>query len=135
MSWDVFIFDAPSDATSVDQIPQGFRPPPLGAGPAIRQRLHDSVRGLDLSDPAWGRLDGPTWSIELNIGSKDPVDSIMLHVRGSGDDVLTAIAQIAASVGGRALDLSTGEFLTGARGEAAGWHGFQRYRDQNLPGN
>jgi hypothetical protein len=132
VSWDVFIFDAPPGATSVDQIPQDFEPPPLGGGPAIRQRLHDNVQGLDLSDPVWGRLHGQTWSIELNIGSKDPVDSIMLHVRGGGDDVLAVIAQIAASVGGRALDFSTGEFLTGDRSEAAGWHGFQRYRDQIL---
>ncbi|MFI7553190.1 hypothetical protein ACIBQ2_25985 [Micromonospora sediminimaris] len=37
----------------------------------------------------------------------------MLHVRGGGDDVLAVIARIVASVGGRALDISTGEFMTG----------------------
>lgn len=132
MSWDVFLFDAPVHAKSVDEIPQHFDPPPLGTGTDVRQRLHENLRDLDLSDPAWGRLVGPTWSIELNIGTDDPIDSIMLHVRGDGDEVLAVIAQIVGSVGGRALDISTGEFLTGDPAETAGWHGFQQYRDQIL---
>ncbi|MER7891697.1 hypothetical protein ABTX15_17895 [Micromonospora sp. NPDC094482] len=135
VSWDVLIFDAPAHAGSVDQLPQDFNPPPLGTGPDVRQRLRGNLRDLDLSDPAWGHLVGPTWSIELNIGSEDPVDSIMLHVRGSGDDVLAVVARIVASVGGRALDISSGEFLTGDPPQIAGWHDFQRYQDQILGGS
>jgi hypothetical protein len=132
VSWDVLIFDAPAHARSVDQMPQDFNPPPLGTGSDVRQRLRGNLEDLDLSDPAWGRLVGATWSIELNIGSDDPVDSIMLHVRGGGDEALAVIARIVASVGGRALDISTGEFLTGDPTQAGGWHGFQQYRDQTL---
>lgn len=65
----------------------------------------------------------------------DPVDSIMLYVRGGGDDVLAVIARILPSVGGRALDISTGEFLTGEPTQTVGWHGFQQYRDQILRGS
>ncbi|MEU5669656.1 hypothetical protein ABZ749_04635 [Micromonospora sp. NPDC047753] len=135
MSWDVLIFDAPADARSVDQLPQDFNPPPLGTGPDVRRWLRENLRDLDFSDPEWGRLVGPTWHIELNIGPHDPVDSIMLYVRGGGDDVLAAIARIVASVGGRALDISTGEFLTDEPTQTAGWHGFQQYRDQILRGS
>jgi hypothetical protein len=131
MSWDVFIFEAPAQAKSIDELPADFDPPALGAATDVRQRLLDNFPDFDLSDPAWGHLTGPTWSIELNIGADDPVDSIMLHVRGGGD-VLTVIALIVASVGGRALDTSTGEFLTGDPAESIGWHGFQQYRDQVL---
>jgi hypothetical protein len=60
---------------------------------------------------------------------KRPINSIMLHVRGGGDDVLAVIVQIAAAVGARALDISTGEFLTGDPTQTAGWHDFQQYRD------
>lgn len=132
MSWDVFIFEAPAHAKSIDELPKDFEPPALGAARDVRQRLLDNFQDIDLSDPAWGHLTGPTWSIELNIGADDPVDSTMLHVRGGGDDVLTVIAQIVASVGGRALDTSTGAFLTGDPAETDGWHGFQQYRDQVL---
>ncbi|MFG2051180.1 hypothetical protein ACGFIW_27590 [Micromonospora sp. NPDC048935] len=131
MSWDVFIFDAPPDATSVDELPQDSNPSPLGTGSDIRRCLRENFPDLDLTDPAWGQLIGPTWSIEFNIGSDDPVHSIMLHVRGGGD-VLAVIARIVAVVGGRALDTSTGEFLTGDSTQTAGWHGFQQYRDQIL---
>jgi hypothetical protein len=135
VSWDVLIFNAPTYATSVDEIPQDFDLRPLGAGPDIRELLHGALQGLDLSDPAWGNLAGATWNIELNIGSEDPVESIMLHVRGGGDDVLGVIARIAAAVSGRALDISTMEFLTGDPAQTAGWQDFQQYRDQVLAGD
>lgn len=130
MSWDVLVFAAPPHTRSVDQLPQDFDPPPLGTGPDIRRCLRENFPDLDLADPAWGQMVGPTWSIEFNIGSDDPVDSIMLHVRGGGDDVLAVVARIVAATGGRALDISTGEFLTGDATQTAGWLGFQQYRDQ-----
>lgn len=73
MSWQVLILRAPADVRSVDQIPQDFSPPPLGTGSDVRRWLEETLRDLDLSDPEWGRLVGPTWYIELNIGSHDPV--------------------------------------------------------------
>jgi hypothetical protein len=130
VSWDVLVLDAPASATSVVQIPGDFTLPPLGTASLVRQRLRESLRDVDLSDPAWGHVVGRTWSVEINIGSDDPVDSIMLHVRGSGDDVLAVIAQIVVAVGGRALDISTGDFLTDDPAQTAGWHSFQRFRDE-----
>ncbi len=130
MSWDVLVIHAPEGVTAVDALPSGFDPPALGPGADVRQRLHERVPGLDLSDPAWGLLTGPTWSIEVNIGSGEPVASIMLHVRGGGDDVLPVIALIAEALGARILDLSTGRFLTGGPADTNGWHGFQQYRNQ-----
>ncbi|MEU4472929.1 hypothetical protein [Micromonospora sp. NPDC023888] len=131
----MFIFAAPPHARSVDQLPQDFDPLPLGTGPHIKRCLRETFPDLDLADPAWGQLVGPTWSIEFNIGSDDPVDSIMFHVRGGGDDVLAVVARIVAVTGGRALDISTGEFLTGDCPQTAGWNGFQQYRDQTLRQN
>jgi hypothetical protein len=58
-----------------------------------------------------------------------------LYVRGGGDDVLAVIARIVASVGGCALDISTGEFLTGKPTQTARRHGFQQYRNQILRGS
>jgi hypothetical protein len=134
MSWDVFVFKAPNHVGTVDQIAKDFEPEPLGAAADVRVRLRDATRGLDLSDTAWGQLNGSTWSIDLNIGSDDPVDSIMLHVRGTGDDLISIVVGIATAVHARALDISTGEFLTGDPGQIDGWHGFQRYRNQVLDG-
>ncbi|MBU2662501.1 hypothetical protein KOI35_03165 [Actinoplanes bogorensis] len=130
MSWDVFLFRAPADVAAVDEIAEDFDPDALGPLAEVLRRLGDALPEVDLGDPAWGMLDGSSWHIELNIGKRDPVDSIMLHVRGGGDDVLPVIARIAAAVDARALDISTGEFLTGDPGQTAGWRGFQQYRDR-----
>ncbi|MET7421891.1 hypothetical protein [Dactylosporangium sp. NPDC005555] len=132
MSWDIFVLNVAATVTTTDEIPGDDPMTPLGTSADVLRRLRDGLPGVDLSDPAWGHLRGPGWTIELNIGAKDPVDSIMLHVRGGGDDVLGVIARVAALAGGRALDMSTGEFLTGDPARTEGWHGFQRYRDQVL---
>jgi len=126
MSWDVFVFNAPPHIATMDEIPIDFLPPPLGAASDVGKRLRESVEAVDLTDPTWCRVLGETWSIELSLGADDPVEAIMLYVRGGGDDVLTVIARIAAAVEARALDISTGEFLTGDLSQTAGWHGFQR---------
>jgi hypothetical protein len=57
-----------------------------------------------------GDLSGPTWSVELNIGSEDPVDSIMLHIRGS-DDVLTPVFRLAQALRCKVLDLAEGDLI------------------------
>jgi hypothetical protein len=112
VTWDVFIFAAPATARTLDEIPLDFDPPPHGPAADVRQRLTAAFPSLDLSDPARGHLTDGRWSIDLNIGRDDPVHAITLHVRGEGDDLLPVIADIAASVGGRAMDVATGEFLT-----------------------
>lgn len=88
-----------------------------------------SFPDLDLNDPTWGNLEDPDWSIEFNIGREDPVESIMLHVRGGGD-VVEVIRRAARALGCRALDGSSGEFIED--GGADGWADFQAYRDSVL---
>ncbi|WP_405851184.1 hypothetical protein OG361_00145 [Streptomyces sp. NBC_00090] len=90
--------------------------------------LTQTVPEVDLSDPAWGGLSGPTWSIELNIGSEDPVDSVMLHIRGSGDDVLTPVLRLADALRCKVLDCTEGDLIT--PGQTSGWHAFQQFRDR-----
>jgi len=113
-------------------MPDGWEMPSLGSGPEVVARLAKSFPDVDLSDPTWGHLVGSSWSIELNIGDEEPIKAIMLHVRGSGDDVVPVVAAIAAVVGARAWDISSGAFLDETAPAADGWRGFQQYRDQVL---
>jgi hypothetical protein len=129
VSWDLLIVNAPLQVTSAEQLTSEIDLMPLGAAADIRQRLSAWLPDLDLADPTWGDLNGPTWSIELGLGSDDPVQSISLHVRGTGDDVLAVIAGIVARVGGRALDSVTGEFLTEEQTGVTSWQAFQQFRD------
>jgi hypothetical protein len=134
MSWDVVLFYLPEGAHSLADLSRDFTPPPLGDKAAILTAVTRAVPQADLSDPDWGLLDGPGWSIELNIGSRDPVDSVMLHLRGGGDDVLIPVFLLARELGCQVLDCSNGEVLSSAE-ETAGWHSFQQFRDHVVNGN
>ncbi|MGW2402463.1 hypothetical protein ACWCYY_38555 [Kitasatospora sp. NPDC001664] len=128
MSWDLLLLPAPADVTAVDELPDGFRSDPLGSREHVAAALRERIPGIDLTDPAWGHLAGPAWSVEVNIGSDDPVESIMLHVRGTGYDALTAVFRIADAVGCRVLDISEGTFLA-SHDAATSSHAFQDHRD------
>lgn len=119
MSWDVLLLRLPGHVTSMEDVRSDDGTPPLGRKPWVLGAVH----------PTWGQVEGPGWSIELNIGSDDPVDSIMLHVRGSGDDALAPIFRLAAELGCRVLDCSEGDLIS-SPGETSGWHAFQEFRDR-----
>jgi len=55
------------------------------------------------SDPSWGTIEGPDFSIEVNVGKDEQVRSIALHVRG-GDDAAGVVADILERLGLRGLD-------------------------------
>ena len=84
---------------------------------------------IDWSDPNWGIYKGGGFTIEFNVGKNDPIDHMMLHVRGGGD-AIAAITHFARPLGCSALDCSTGEFLDLDNPSQAGWEEFQEFRDK-----
>lgn len=126
MSWDISLFNAPPGIT-IEEIPRDYEPSPLGSVAEVLGRLQTAFVDLDLSDPTWGDLQRAAWSIEFNIGSENPVRSIMLHVRGGGDDVVQVVCETTHILGCRAFDCSSGEFIE--NGARDGWAAFQVYRD------
>jgi hypothetical protein len=128
MSWDVILLRLPDDVTSVQEIPADYTLAPLGRRGDVLAAVTQAVPDVDLSDPEWGEISNLTWSIELNIGSEDPVDSVMLHIRGSGEDVLTPVLRLAEALRCRALDCAEGDLIT--PGQTSGWHAYQQFRDR-----
>lgn len=128
MSWDVALFNFPADMT-LNEVDDDYRPDPLGPASDVLATLRETFPGIDLRDPTWGFLSDDQWVIEFNIGEENPVESIMLHVRGSGD-VLPTVRRAAAVLGCRAMDCSTGDFIE--TGGSDGWAGFQAFRDRAL---
>ncbi|MFE6721291.1 hypothetical protein ACFVDU_27350 [Streptomyces albidoflavus] len=128
MSWDVLLVRLPDEVTSVSQMAHDYVPDPLGSRHDVLATVARALPEADLSDPTWGDLAGPAWSIELSIGADDPVESMMLHIRGGGDDVLTPVFELAGALGCKVFDCSAGDLIT--PGGTSGWQGFQRFRDQ-----
>jgi hypothetical protein len=128
VSWDIHIQDLP-DVASVGDIPDDFEPRILGKRCDVIDRIAEIVPAADFSDPAWGRIDGDGWSIEINIGEADDCDCLMLHVRGGGDDVVDVVAAILKRLAVRGVDLLTGEFFE-AEAARKSFEEWCVYRDQ-----
>lgn len=129
MSWDVLLLDAPADRSMEELTDADVRP--LGSVAAVHATLRRAWPDLDLSDPTWGRLD--RLAIEVNIGSADPVESVMLHVRG-GEDAVPAILELCRAGGWRAVDISTGDWLDTAEDPTEGLRGWRAFRDRAIRG-
>jgi hypothetical protein len=127
MSWDVLLFKAPH--ASAAEMPKDFRPDPLGGGDQVRHLLVRALPRLDFRDPMLGILDGQDWSIEFGIGHREPVDAIMLHVRGA-DDAILAVRAAAETLGAKAFDCGTGDFLAFDGDAATGLRSWRAMRDR-----
>ena len=128
MSWDVMLIDMPSDIVTMDDLPKDFSPE-IGPRPHVLSTIATMLPDLDLTDPAWGILDGDDFSIEFNIGDDDPIDVIMLHVRG-GDDAIHVIQHICEHTGWRAFDTSTGDLVDFAQDPTKGLRQWRAHRDR-----
>ena len=128
MSWDVMVFHLRDKPQSLDDLREEAMLP-LGPAAQVREAISSVLSGVDWSDCTWGLYGGNGFSIEFNVGKEDPIQNMMLHVRGGGDAVSDIMKLVLANAW-IALDCSTSEFLDPAAPSNEGWVGFQKYRDQ-----
>ena len=130
MSWDIFVQDLPANARTLSDIPEDFRPTPLGKRADLIRRIKEIAPAADFTDPAWGRFDTPTFSVEFNLGHDEVVGSFALHLRG--DDAAAAfVSDLLSRLGFRALDpqSESGLFEPGRVAEAS-LRRWRQYRDE-----
>ena len=128
MSWDVFVMDFPDSAKTVAEIPDNFSPKTSGSRKAIIDGILKAAPMANFSKPEWGMIDGPDFSIEINIGLEDPSSGFAFHIRG-GNMAAYIIADILAELELRAVDSSTGEFFSPANA-VDGLSKWRAYRNQ-----
>jgi hypothetical protein len=78
MSWDIFVQDIPPLARSVKEIPDYFDPKPIGKLSDLVARIREVVPNADFSSPAWGSIEGPGYSIEVNMGDDERVEELRI---------------------------------------------------------
>ena len=133
MSWDVLILNLPPGTTVLEDVPDSTDVS-LGPLSQVLDRLRASLGGdIDLTDPTWGTMEGEAFSIEFNIGDKDPCESIMLHVRGD-DSAVEPIRVLCESTRWRAFDTTTGELMEFESGTQPGLRQWRAFRDRVAPG-
>jgi hypothetical protein len=133
MSWDIFVQDLPASAERVGDIPDDFRPRPVGRRSQIIERIIEIIPAADFSDPSWGRIDGEDWSIEISMGAQEECRGFAFHVRG-GDAAADAVSAILRRLNLRALDSQTGEFFVANESSAESFRDWKKYRDEVLGG-
>ena len=109
MSWDLYIQDF-GPYERIEDIPDDFKPLPIGNLSDIINKIRSMVPFADFDDPAWGVIETDEFSIEINVGDQECVDSIALHVRGGGD-AAWCVADILKSLGLRAYDTGIDAFF------------------------
>lgn len=128
VSWDLFFQRFPAGITSLDEVADDYQSLPLGQRAEVIAAVCAVAPATDFSDPTWGQLDRPDCSVEFNLGSGDPVRSLMLHVRG-GSAVTGLVVELQERLGVRAVDMQDGAFFE-PENAATGLAAWRRYRDQ-----
>ena len=93
MSWDIG-FDADLES-------------PFGTRAETMEVLSAALPGVVWEDSGWGVLEGADSSIEVNLGSEEPVLHFMLHVRGGGG-AFDALQTMCKKTGWVGVDMGTG---------------------------
>ena len=106
MSWDIFVQSLPPGITSAADIPDDFVPSPIGLRSELIAKVSAHYPECNFADPAWGVLDVPGCSIELNLGSSEELQGFAMHVRGE-ERAPSVVAHILGELGMRALDPSS----------------------------
>ena len=106
MAWDIFAFKFADEVKSLDEIPKDYVPEPIGIRSEIIGKILQVVPFANFSDPTWGTIEGPDFAIEVNIGSKEIVESFAFHVRGS-NTAAGIVADILDHLGLRAFDTAS----------------------------
>jgi hypothetical protein len=129
MSWDIYVQDLPAGIASTDDIPDDFRPGPLGSRTPLIAKIVEVVPGADFSDPSWGRIEGPGFSIEVNMGDSEECEGFAFHVRG--DDVAAGVvADILERLGLQAIDPQSPTHLFSRETAAGSLAAWRAYRDR-----
>lgn len=127
MSWDIFVQDIPSDARTIDDIPDDFVPATIGRRAEIIEKIKEIVPFADFSDPACGAIEGTNFSIEVNLGAGETIDGFAFQV--SGDDAAAGlISDILKHLKFGAFDSGTGDIFDHQKA-AAGLKKWRAYRD------
>jgi hypothetical protein len=133
MSWDVSIWAAPEPPPPVAELTDQWRWTPLGLRSEVRQQISRVLPGVDWTDPHWGVYRGHGFTFEFSISARkpEPLESIMVHVRGGGDAV-PLLLRLAAENDWYLLDCSAGEWLHHLPAPDEGWQEWQAFRDRTI---
>lgn len=130
MSWDIVVQDLPEQAQTIAEIPDDFAPQPIGKRSDIIEKILEVVPFADFSDPSWGTIDGPNFSIEVNINARELVYSFAFHIRAGGNIGAVIVTDILENLNLRALDPQSQSGFFERENAVKSLGQWREYRDQ-----
>ncbi|MDR0525812.1 MAG: hypothetical protein LBG90_08090 [Spirochaetaceae bacterium] len=86
---------------------------------------------INSNDENWLILDEETFSIEFNVGEDDPINNIMLHVRGE-DEALKAIGLVCKKINLQAFDTTESKIIDFDKETNEGFTQWREYKNNVL---
>jgi hypothetical protein len=113
MSWDIYIQDLP-DVPTIHQVPEDFRPGPIGERTSLLARIKELMPAADLVDNDWVfvKHGGIDLSIQLHLENAHEVRYMVVHVHG-GEQSASAVAALLRHLRLRGHDTATGDLFDG----------------------
>jgi len=137
MSWDIFVQDIPKEVKTIEDLQEyeDYKPKHIGRRSDIIKKILEVVPEADFSDPAWGKIEGSDYSIEVSMGDDDDCCGFALYVRGS-DTAAFIVSEIISHLGLRAFDPGSddGMFKIGPD-SLISFRKWKKYRDHLLSKN
>jgi len=132
MSWDIFVQDIPRSVQNLKDMPSDYKREPIGKRSHLISAIQEVVPNADFSNPAWGVIEGPGYSLEINMGDDEDVTGFAFHVR-EGDDAAFLVADVLDHLGLRAFDPSSETGIFGvAEDPRSSLRKWRMYRDHVL---
>ena len=130
MSWDVTLMKLPDNFDgNWENLPEDFEPKIMCTQEYLQKEIKKLFPNINNDDPTWMILDEETFSIEFNVGNNDPINSIMLHVRGE-QEALKAIKIFSEKFNCSAIEIDGGRIIDFTAEINEGFSEWQKYRDQ-----
>ena len=89
VSFDVFVQDLPPDARTVADIPDDFAPKPIGRRADIVAGILRAAPATSFAEPTWGVINGPGFSVEVNIGPEEVLTGFVAAAAEPGSVIYT----------------------------------------------
>jgi hypothetical protein len=82
MSWTILLF---GESPPGPYGPQDWRPRDMGSPAKVRKKIDaELVGGVCWFRDGWGQYGDDTCQLEFHVGEEDPVNCVLVHVRGLG---------------------------------------------------
>lgn len=108
MTWAVYAMTAPPGVRRLDDVPDGYTPPPIGTAEEVLERIRAAAPDADTSDPRWVKVGG----VEVTVGKGVQVRDLSFYLADATG--VPVVLDLARALGVTAYDTESGDQLTPA---------------------